>query len=201
MLKLEITRRFTLSKTVRGGQERPRANAWWAQGQPQSPRDLLSIQKKKRSIYWRAIPSPILPLAVQQTVDCLDFLCVFPIHCRPQLCMGLKGRMTGTLVGTWAGGTKSTCPHGLLLVAIFLYAPIPIYLIWDLGSQFSLLRLPGELRVSTRCAGTGFGSPGAWFRLLHHSQYDLEANHLNALWPFPQLEHCHSTSVRECELN
>lgn len=68
-------------------------------------------------------------------------------------------------------------------------------------SQSPFLRLPGELRVSTRCAGTGFGSPGTWFRLLHHSQYDLEANHLNASWPFPQLEHCHSTSVRECELD
>lgn len=31
--------------------------------------------------------------------------------------------------------------------------------------------------------------------------YDLEANHLSASWPFPQLEHSHSASAPDCELN
>ena len=59
---------------------------------------------------------------------------------------------------------------------------------------------PRGAEGSQHCAGSGFRDSDL-VSPLPSLTYDLEANHLSASWPFPQLEHSHSASVHECELN
>lgn len=151
---------------------------------PTSKRPLF-IRKRKFSFTEEFLP--VLFSLWQCSELCLDFFWIFPTPCSPQLYIGLKCRMAGTLVGTWAGATKSTYSYGCPLLALILYVlsggreldfidqffffyslKMLHFLFIESGFRipsFLLVRLPGELRFMTRCAGTGSGSSVTWFHL------------------------------------
>lgn len=184
MLKLEGTWRFTLFKLWEEGKR----GLGKMHGKPKvSPnvKETSFHPKEKIFLYWRVLASPILPLAMQRTVPW--FLLDLPHPLQPPAIYRVE-RQDGRNVSWYlsrcykehlpiwvpAPGSDSICAEwrkrARLYWSIFFFYSLKMlhFLFIESGFRipsFLLVRLPGELRFMTRCAGTGSGSSVTWFHL------------------------------------
>lgn len=217
--KVEKNSKIQLPKPLREGQERPREMHDRPKVSPKVTETSFPAQREN-SINWRALHLLLYPL--WQWIWELPWFLLCLLIPWLSLLSGIErqdSRNFSRWMSRWckehlpiwapASGPQFLCVQnggGGLDYMDQMFFPVSkcsnsCYLNLDSGSPFSFPRPPEELRCLNMVVGTGFGILVAWFHLLHHLQDGLDANHLSTWWPFPQLEHSHSPSLCECELN
>lgn len=212
--------KIPLPKPLREGQERPRETHGRPKVSPKITETSFPAQRENSQLTEEPCTSYSTPSG-NEPENCFDFFCVFWYPDFPS-CLGFErqdSRNFSRWMSRWckehlpfwatASGPQFLCVQnggGGLDYTDQVFFPVSkcsnsCYLNLDSGSPFSFPRPPEELRCLNMVVGTGFGILVAWFHLLHHLQDSLDANQLSTWWPFPQIEHSHSTSMRECELN